>query len=491
MERSSGILLHISSLPGKYGIGDFGKEAYKFIDFLSNANQKNWQILPLGITGYGDSPYQSFSTFAGNPYFIDLDEFIKQGYITEKQIDEYDLTEDKNTVNYEKLYNNKYKILDIVYKRSYSKIEEELKSFYANEKEWLRTFALFMSLKEHHKGKSWLTWEEKYRKYNSKAVEEFERDNHEKLFFWIFTQFYFYKQWTNIKKYANDKGIKILGDLPIYVSEDSADIWSNTKLFKLDDKLVPEKIAGVPPDLFSKTGQLWGNPIYDWEKMKENNYKWWIKRINHCFKLYDRLRIDHFRGFESYWEVDKGSENAVEGKWVNGPGIDFFKNIKKQLGDLDIIAEDLGFLTEKVHDLIKNTGYPGMKVLQFAFDGSSKNDYLPHNFNKNAVVYTGTHDNDTTKSWFEKQNIKNQKYILDYINRESAEEISWDMIVTAWSSTADLAIAPLQDFLDLGSITRMNMPSTLGENWKWRVDKKCLNKKLSDKISHITKLYGR
>ncbi|MDW7669833.1 MAG: 4-alpha-glucanotransferase, partial [Bacillota bacterium] len=394
-------------------------------------------------------------------------------------------------VDYHKLYKNKYKILKLVYKRSYKEVEEELKTFYRQEKKWLRPFALFMSLKEHHLGRSWLKWDDKFRKYDSKEVKEFEKDNQEKLFFWIFTQFYFYKQWAKVKEYANDKEIKIIGDLPIYVAEDSADIWSNNELFKLDDKLVPEKISGVPPDLFSKTGQLWGNPIYDWQKLKEKNYSWWVRRIKHSFKLYDRLRIDHFRGFQAYWEVDYRSKNAVDGKWVKGPGIDFFNSIKKQLGELDIIAEDLGYLTEEVRNLIKETGYPGMKVLQFAFDGNSNNDYLPHNYRKNAVVYTGTHDNDTTKSWFKKENNVNQKYILDYINIESKKEISWNMIITAWSSTADLAIATMQDFLSLDNEARMNTPSTDGDNWKWRMNENDLNKKLSLQISYITRLYGR
>jgi len=491
MERNSGILMHISSLPGKYGIGDFGIEAYNFIDFLFNSNQKNWQILPLGITGYGDSPYQSFSSFAGNPYFIDIEEFIKSNFITKAEIKLYNLDSNNKTIDYHKLDENKYKILKMVYQRSFSEIENELKTFYKNEKEWLRPFAIFMSLKESYNGKSWLRWEEKYRKFNSIEVKEFEKKNQKELFFWIFTQFYFYKQWTKIKKYANNKGIKIIGDLPIYVAEDSADIWSNSEIFKLDEKLIPKKISGVPPDLFSQTGQLWGNPIYDWNKMKENNFSWWIKRIKHNFKLYDRLRIDHFRGFQAYWEVDYGSEDAVDGKWVKGPGIDFFKKVKEQLGELDIIAEDLGYLTEEVHNLIKETGYPGMKILQFAFDGSPDNNYLPHNYIKNSVVYTGTHDNNTTKSWFEKKNDDNKKYILDYIKSEREKEISWEMIITAWSSTADLAVAPIQDFLALGSETRMNTPSTLGDNWKWRIDEKKLNKKLSQKIAYITQLYGR
>jgi 4-alpha-glucanotransferase len=491
MNRESGILLHISSLPGKYGIGDFGKEAYKFIDFLKESDQKNWQILPLGITGYGDSPYQSFSAFAGNPYFIDIEEFIEKEYISEEDVNEYNLKSRDDSIDYNKLYKNKYKLLRLIYNKDYDLSKKKLEEFYIKEKEWLRPFALFMTIKDYQQGKSWLEWEDRFKEYDSKSVQEFENKNKKDLFFWVFTQFYFFTQWKKLKKYANNRNINIIGDMPVYVAEDSSDIWANSKYFNLDKDLKPKTVAGVPPDLFSEKGQLWGNPIYNWENMKKNNYKWWIKRIKHSFRLFDKLRIDHFRGFEAYWEVEKNSKDAVKGKWVKGPGLELFNEIKKQLGNLDIIAEDLGFLTKEVHNLIDDTGYPGMKVLQFAFDGDSNNPYLPHNYCKNSVVYTGTHDNQTTKDWFASQDKESKKYIKDYIKEKNDKDISWKLIKTAWSSTADLAIAPMQDFLNLGNESRMNTPATLGDNWTWRLASNLMKRGLSEKISHITQLYGR
>jgi len=491
MKRSSGILMHISSLPGKYGIGDFGKEAYDFVDFLKESSQKKWQILPLGITSYGDSPYQSFSAFAGNPYFIDLDEFIEKKYINQKDLEQIDLGDNTKEVDYEKLYKNKYKVLREVYISSYKYIIGNLEKFYLEEEFWIKPFSTFMALKSYHNNKSWIKWQDKYRNYNSKEVREFEENNKKEIYFWVFTQYYFYKQWKKLKKYANDKNIEIIGDLPIYVAEDNADIWSNPELFKLDKNLKTEKVSGVPPDAFSKVGQLWGNPIYNWEVMKKNNYDWWIKRIKHSFKIYDFVRIDHFRGFESYWEVEKGSENAVKGKWVKGPGIELFKEINTRLGNLDIIAEDLGYLTEEVNELIKKTGYPGMKVLQFAFDGSSDNQYLPHNYDKNSIVYTGTHDNETTKSWFNNLDEEKRKYVSDYVKIRKNETPSWELAKEAWASTADTAVIPMQDILNLDNKSRMNTPATTGENWKWRINKEDINKKLSQKVFYMTKLYGR
>lgn len=491
MKRSSGILMHISSLPGKYGIGDFGKEAYNFVDFLEDASQKNWQILPLGITSFGDSPYQSFSAFAGNPYFIDLDEFINKGYVSSEKIKNTELETSTREIDYEKLFENKYKILRQAYENSYKYEVNQLESFYQKEKFWLKPFSLFMALKSHHNFKSWMLWQDKYRKYKSEEVKEFEKNSKKEIFFWVFTQYHFYKQWNQLKKYANEKNIEIIGDLPMYVSEDSSDIWSNPDLFKLGKNLKPKKVSGVPPDDFSKTGQLWGNPIYDWKAMKDNRYKWWIERINHSFKVYDVLRIDHFRGFESYWEVDSDSINAVKGKWMKGPGIDLFNEVKNKLGYLNIIAEDLGYLTEEVNELIKETGYPGMKVLQFAFDGNSDNQYLPHNYGKNSIVYTGTHDNETTKSWYDNLDKNTRDYVNKYIKIKEDETPSWELIRAAWASTSNTAIVPMQDFLNYGNEARMNIPSTIGENWKWRIDKEDINEKLSQKISNLTRLYGR
>lgn len=489
-KRGSGILLHISSLPGKYGIGDFGESAYDFIDFLVKSNTGYWQILPLGITGYGDSPYQSFSAFAGNPYFIDLDELIELGYIKEDDV-KVNLDNNSNYIDYNLLYKNKMKILKTAYNRSKVTIYDELNEFYIRNIAWLREFSLFMAIKQKHDNKSWFYWKEEYRNSKSKEVIEFEKNNKDEIMFWVFTQYYFKKQWNRLKAYANRNNIKIIGDLPIYVSEDSADIWNNPSLFNLDEELKPITVAGCPPDAFSKTGQLWGNPIYNWTYMKEDNYDWWIKRIKFSFEQFDVLRIDHFRGFESYWEVPYGSKTAENGKWTKGPGIDLFNRIYDELGNLNIIAEDLGFLTKEVHQLIEKTGYPGMKILQFAFDPREDSDYLPHNYDKNSVVYTGTHDNHTIKGWF--NNIDEDTFMeaVNYLKLNYDEGLNWGMIRGVWSSVSNIAIAPLQDFLNLDDDSRINIPSTIGDNWKWRYSKTDLNDILASKIKNINKIYRR
>lgn len=490
-KRSSGILMHISSLPSEYGIGDFGKEAYKFVDFLKKSKQKNWQILPLGVTGYGDSPYQCFSAFAGNPYFIDLDELVEQGYVEIEEIKKKSLGKDPHKVDYGILYKNKMAILRKAYKNSHKTLNNELEEFYKLNKDWLREFALYMALKTHHKNASWLNWEPKYKDIASSSVINFEKENHKEIYFWVFTQYFFYKQWNQLKQYANENNINIIGDLPIYVAEDSSDIWANPELFNLDKNLKPVTVAGCPPDAFAKKGQLWGNPIYDWDSMEKDGYKWWIKRIKHSFETVDVLRIDHFRGFESYWEVKYGAKDAVKGRWTKGPSIKLFKKIKEELGELNIIAEDLGFLTDEVHELINATGFPGMKVLQFAFDTREESDYLPHNYTKNSVVYTGTHDNETTTSWI--YNIPKDEFHLavKYLKLNFDEGLTWGMIRGAWSSVSYLAIAPMQDFLELDNNARMNTPSTLGNNWIWRMDKNALTDELANRIADMTKIYGR
>lgn len=490
-QRASGILMHISSLPGKYGIGDFGEGAYKFIDFLVEARQKYWEILPLGVTGVGDSPYQSFSAFAGNPYLIDLDEFTRCGYLDKEEIRVYKLYEDLEKVSYDLLYKNKIKLLRMAYKNSKTDIKEELDIFMSTHKSWLREFALFMSLKSFNSGISWLEWEERYKDINSQAVLEFEEGNKEDIYFWVFTQYFFLKQWMELKKYANKNKVKIIGDIPIYVSIDSSDVWGNTELFNLDDCFNPITVSGVPPDYFTEEGQLWGNPIYNWRLMENDEYKWWIKRIEHSFKLYDSLRIDHFIGFESYWEVQYGSENAIQGKWTKGPGIKLFDKIREKLGELDIIAEDLGVVTADVRKLIKDTGFPGMKVIQFSFNPHQDSELAIHNHYKNSVVYTGTHDMPTVMGWQKDQDQETLKYIRKYLNICDDEEFNWALIRGAWSSTSYLAIAPMQDFLGLDDSARMNIPGTIGENWIWRIDEKRLNKNLSKRINEITNLYRR
>lgn len=490
-KRASGIIMHISSLPGKYGIGDFGKGAYEFVDFLAEAGQKYWEILPLGITGVGDSPYQCFSAFAGNPYFIDLDELREENYLKDEDIEKYKLYENLNRVSYDLLYQNKIKLLRIAYENSKSHIKQELIEFMGRNKSWLRNFSLFMSLKTCNNGISWIEWPEKYKDINSNEVLEFEIENEDDIYFWVFTQYLFLNQWQSLKKYAGENDIKIIGDLPIYVSIDSSDVWANSELFKLDSSFKPITVSGVPADEFAPKGQLWGNPIYDWQAMEEREYSWWVKRIAHSFELFDTLRIDHFIGFESYWEVQYGSENAVHGRWTKGPGIGIFKKIKEKLGDLDIIAEDLGVVTDEVRKLVRDTGFPGMKVLEFGFDPHEDSEFDIHNHYENSVVYTGTHDLPTANGWINKQDLETSNYVKEYLNVCREEEFNWAFIRGAWSSSSYLAIAQMQDFLGLDDSARMNIPGTMGGNWTWRVDKASLSRDLSKKIRKLTKLYKR
>lgn len=490
-KRASGILMHISSLPGEYGIGDFGQSAYDFVDFLVDSGQKYWQILPLGITGYGDSPYQCFSAFAGNPYFIDLKELLDAGYLKDKNIIKTDLGNDPETVDYYKLYIGKMALLKKAYHNAKKDLKEDLDDYYEENKSWLREFALYMAIKEDHNQVSWVEWDEDYKSVESDKVMEFEKKHLDTIYFWVFTQYFFSKQWTKLKDYANANEIKIIGDLPIYVAEDSSDAWARPELFKLDSSMKPVCVAGCPPDAFSATGQLWGNPIYDWDAMKDNEYAWWVERIKFSLTLFDTLRIDHFRGFEAYWEIKYGDPTAEKGKWVKGPGMDLFNQIKKELGDLDIIAEDLGFLTDDVHQLIEDTGFPGMKVLQFAFDTREESDYLPHNYPRNSIVYTGTHDNDTSVGWFENVQKSDFEYAIKYLKLNFDEGLNWGFIRGAWSSVAYLAIAPMQDFLGLDDSARMNTPSTIGGNWTWRMKKDALTDQLSSRIKELNKTYGR
>lgn len=490
-ERSSGVLLHISSLPGDYGIGDFGKEAYRFVDFLSDARQKNWQILPLGITSFGDSPYQSFSAFAGNPYFIDLDELVDHAYIEKEDLRELDFGHDPRKVDYGLLYENKMYILKKAYKKAKLRIDDQLASFYKENYDWLRAFALFMAIKSRNDNKYWIEWDEKYKEYNSPAVLEFEKENSEEIFFWVFTQYMFSKQWQKLKKYANYKKLKIIGDLPIYISSDSSDVWSNPHLFNLDEDFKPITVSGCPPDAFSEQGQLWGNPIYRWDIMEAEDYRWWVKRLEHSFKLFDSLRIDHFIGFESFWEIDYGDKDAINGRWSKGPGIKLFNKIKEKLGDLDIIVEDLGVVSDAVRALVKEAGFPNMKVIQFAFDPSSESEHLPHLYDKNMVVYTGTHDSLPIMAWFKNASEDELDYAIEYLNLDFDEGLNWGAIRGIWSSTANTALAPMQDFLALGEESRMNLPATTVENWSWRMSKEDLTENLSEKIKKITEIYWR
>lgn len=491
--RRNGMLLPIASLPSPYGIGGFSKEAYEFIDLLEETGQKLWQILPLGPTSYGDSPYQSFSTFAGNPYFIDLDTLVEKGWLTKEACEASDYGDNESYIDYGRIYNSRFVLLKQAFLNSDVLSDEKFTEFCKANQHWLPDYALYMALKNQNDGKSWIEWEEEIRLRKPEAVEYYKKELEEECNFYEFLQYEFHEQWTKVKEYAHEKGIQIVGDVPIYVAFDSADTWANPELFQLDEKNLPLGVAGCPPDAFSATGQLWGNPLYNWAYHKKTGYDWWLKRIAYCFDLYDIVRIDHFRGFDEYYSIPYGDETAVNGHWEKGPGMDLFNTVKEKLGELDIIAEDLGFLTESVFQLLKDSGYPGMKVLQFAFDPSEDSDYLTYKYQRNCVVYTGTHDNDTTAGWFEKLSDGDREVALRYMNSfyTPKEEQHWDLIALAMRSTADTCIIPVQDFLGLGSEARINMPSTLGDNWKWRMTKGAFSEELKEKIRRMTKLYGR
>ncbi|MDR3593699.1 4-alpha-glucanotransferase [Clostridium sp.] len=493
MNRSSGIIMHISSLPGKYGIGTFGKEAYKFGDFLRKAGQKYWQILPLGPTSFGDSPYQSFSAFAGNPYFIDFDMLERDGLLNKQDYDSIKFCENVETIDYSIMFSEKFNVLRKAYENFKLSKNQHIKEFEDKQEFWLDDYALYMALKSHFDLKSWQTWDEDIRLREPEAIIKYKNLLHDEINYWKFLQYEFFKQWEALKTYVNILGIEIIGDMPIYVAEDSADVWSNPEAFLLHKTtLKPLKVAGCPPDIFSATGQLWGNPIYDWNYMDKTNYKWWVNRIRQSLNLYDVLRIDHFKGFESYWSIPYGDLTAANGEWVKGPGIKVFNAIKDELGDVNIIAEDLGTLTEETIKLRNDTGFPGMKILTFAFDTDGSNPFLPHNYEKNFIVYTGTHDNDTVRGWMEITAPKEEvQKAMQYLSLNKEEGYNWGFIRGAWSSISDISIAQIQDFLNLGNEARMNLPSTLGQNWSWRVNEDSLSDELAEKIYTITKTYGR
>lgn len=489
--RRSGILMAVSSLPSQYGIGAFSKEAYAFVDFLEDAGQKLWQILPLGPTGYGDSPYQSFSTFAGNPYFIDLESLIKKGWLTKKECEACDFGTDETQVDYEKIYRARFAILRKAYDRSGIEKDKEFQAFCQKNAYWLDDYALYMAVKDAMGGKSWAEWETDIKLRKPQALKAYQNKYAAQIGCYYFQQYLFSEQWRALKAYANAKGIRIIGDIPIYVAFDSADTWANPKLFQLDDTCTPTSVAGCPPDAFSATGQLWGNPLYRWEYHEKTEYAWWMQRIAYCYELYDIVRIDHFRGFDEYYAIPYGDETAEFGKWQPGPGYEIFKAMKDKLGKKEVIAEDLGFLTKSVIRLVKKSGYPGMKIIQFAFDSREESDYLPHNYGKNCVVYTGTHDNDTTLGWYQSLNRRDKNFAKRYLAIKSAKEVPEIFIRTCMSSVADTCVIPMQDYLALGSEARMNTPSTLGGNWQWRLKPGQYSKELAENIRKMTKLYGR
>ena len=491
--RKSGMLMPVSALPGAYGIGCFSKEAYEFVDILKEAGQKLWQILPLGQTGYGDSPYQSFSTFAGNPYFIDLETLIEDELLTKEECDQADFGENEEEIDYEKIYNARFKVLKLAYARAKKNGLMESKAYRTyleEEKAWLADYALYMAVKDSFDGKSWDQWEEDIRLRKPEAIAAYQEQLSAEIDFYEFLQYLFAGQWAGLKTYANEQGIEIIGDIPIYVAFDSADTWANPKLFQLDEENLPVAVAGCPPDAFSATGQLWGNPLYAWDYHKKTGYDWWILRIGYSYRLYDIVRVDHFRGFEAYFSIPYGDETAVNGHWEKGPDFELFAAMKRKLGKKEMIAEDLGVITPPVRKMIKKCGYPGMKVLQFAFD-SYDSEYLPHNYDKNCIVYTGTHDNQTTRGWYEENNRKVQKYIREYLRVKSGKDVVEAMIATAMSSTAGTAVIPMQDWLGLGREARMNFPSTLGDNWKWRLTDGQLTDALAAHMKDVTKTYCR
>lgn len=505
MDRRCGVLLPVASLPSRYGIGCFSKEAYEFVDFLAQAGQTYWQILPLGQTGYGDSPYQSFSTFAGNPYFIDPEALIEAGFIERDTVDQYDFGREPRTVDYEKIYRNRYIMLRKAYTNSpycrrpsgkwaedvFDDERRDFEYFRWENKEWLPDYALFSAVKEYYDGLMFTLWPEDIRLRDSAAMDHYRIKLDEEIRFYEFLQYLFAKQWKDLKNYANKNKIRIIGDIPIYVAFDSADTWSHPELFELDEKGFPTVVAGVPPDAFSATGQLWGNPIYRWDYHKATGYEWWMQRLEQMFRLYDVVRIDHFRGFDEYWAVPYGDQTAMNGEWLPGPGYDLFAVMKEKLGKKDIIAEDLGYLTKSVLRLVKRTGYPGMKVLQFAFEGDPSNAYLPHNYPKNSVVYTGTHDNDTTRGWYTSADKKQRKFIKNYVDIRNSRSATWDLIRLAMRSVADTAVIPIQDYLDIGSAGRINTPSTLGGNWCWRLLPGELKPELAASMKEFAQIYGR
>ncbi len=494
-ERSSGILFHPTSLPGKYGIGTLGKEAYAFIDFLKKSRQKLWQIFPLGPTGYGDSPYQSFSSFAGNPYLIDFDLLIEAHLLSEEDLRDVFFGDNEEYIDYGAIYNQKYPLLRKAYENFKSsdnhEMKENLEHFKRENASWLNDYSLYISLKNHFNGLPWNEWAHDIKNREHGAMEHYKNELADDIEYHNFIQFLFFKQWGDVKRYANENGIKIIGDIPIFVAADSSDAWANPEIFLFDEERKPVKVAGVPPDYFSATGQLWGNPLYNWQKLKETNYSWWVERVRANLSTCDIIRIDHFRGFEAYWAVPYGDDTAINGQWEPGPGIDLFNAIKSQLGELPIIAEDLGLMTQGVIDLREATGFPGMKILGFAFDSGEENDYLPHTYTKNCVVYTGTHDNDTLIGWFQKAKEEDRQFARDYLNSRSDDEIHWDAIRGAWSSVASMAISPVQDFLGLGSEARINTPGVAAGNWQWRLRHGVLTDELAERIAKLTKVYSR
>ena len=491
--RASGVLMAVSSLPSEYGIGCFSREAYEFVDQLEKAGQQYWQILPLGPTGYGDSPYQSCSTFAGNPYFIDLDELVREGLLTKEECTSCSWGDDPGYVDYEKIYNSRFPLLKKAYERADLENDSEYQAFVREYQIWLKDYALYMAIKNSRNGESWLDWPKELKDRSSGYVKRAESELSEEVGFYCFQQYLFEKQWKKLKAYANKKGIKIIGDVPIYVALDSADVWANPELFQIDEECSPKAVAGCPPDAFSATGQLWGNPLYDWDKIKKDDFSWWRKRMEHSANLYDVIRIDHFIGTVKYYAIPAEDNDARNGKWRKGPGMDLIKAIDESINGKSIIAEDLGVKMPEVVEVLEKSGYPGMKVLEFAFDGDRKNDHLPYNWIPNVVAYGGTHDNDTLVGYFSGMQHWELGYIREYMEcrNGSIEDLVDKVFKTAYESVANLVIFQMQDVLKVGHIGRMNLPSSMGTNWRWRMLNGQFSHDKIERLRYLCDIYGR
>lgn len=489
--RTAGILMPITALPSPYGVGTLGAAAYRFVDFLAEAKQHFWQLLPVGPTGYGDSPYQSFSAFAFNPYMIDLDALVGDGLLTQEEIDAYDFGADSARVDYYKLYLHRLTLLGKAVAR-FDHAQDGFATFTAANADWLSDYALFMALKvENGVEHSFSEWPEPIRRREEQALAAARVRLQKESDFWEVVQYLFFAQWTQLKAYANKNGVELVGDIPIYVSPDSSDLWANGELFQVDAQGRMIEVAGCPPDAFSEDGQLWGNPLYDWTAHEQTQFAWWVHRMRHASTVYDVVRIDHFRGFESYYAIPSGEKTAVNGTWRTGPGLALIDALKTQLPGLRIIAEDLGYMTDGVRALLRDSGFPGMKVLQFAFDSREESDYLPHNYTRNAVVYTGTHDNTTMEDWQLSAAPTDVAFCKRYLDIPDDAPFARSCIRAAYMSVADTCIIPLADWLALGEEARINVPSTLGGNWVWRVDGALLTDALAEEIAAMTKLYGR
>ena len=491
MKRSSGILLPISALPSPCGIGTLGKAAYEFVDFLAAAGQSWWQVLPVGPTSYGDSPYQSFSTYAGNPYFVDLDLLVEDGLLTAEEVSSVDWGGDEGRVDYGKIYENRFRLLRRAADAGMARDREQVEEFVEQNRSWLPDYALFMALKNHFGMQAWSAWPEEVRLRRPAALERYRAELREDVELFIYIQYLFFGQWAALRAYARGRGIGIIGDLPIYVAMDSADVWAGPENFQLDSRNVPTEVSGVPPDYFSADGQLWGNPLYRWDRMKADGFGWWIRRVEGASKLFDVLRIDHFRGFESYWAVPYGEPTARNGHWVKGPGMELVGVLTQWFYSMEFIAEDLGFLTPEVQKLLADSGLPGMKILEFAFDARESSDYMPHTYNRHCVCYVGTHDNAPVMAWREEAAPEDVAVAQRYLGLNDEEGFAWGMIRGGMSSVAELFVAQMQDYLELGAESRMNTPGKAEGNWAWRVRREQLTAALAEKIAGMTKLYGR